>query len=68
MPKKYPVGGESRLTREGLRGHQVNGKTVIVAHGHGTKRVTRDVTYLDGSTARVRNSVLLQALLRAKGY
>lgn len=50
MPRKYPLGGESRLSIEGLRGFKVDsGKVVKTIVAHGERRRSRTVVFTDGT-------------------
>lgn len=49
MPRKYPKGGESRLSIEGLHGAEIEGKRVTTIVAHGEVRRSRTVKYTDGT-------------------
>ena len=67
MPRRLPIGGESRLSLEGLSGEVIDGKTVKAIYPHGAKRRTRTVVFTDGSTRDMSISDLVDRLIKAKG-
>lgn len=66
MAKKYPKGSESRLSREGLKGMVVNGKTVVSIVAHGERRRKRTVTFDDGSKENWSIYDLVGALIESR--
>lgn len=65
MPRRYPVGSESRLSREGLRGAVVAGKTVRAVYAHRTGK-TRTFHFTDGTTKRVSKGTAIGVFLEHK--
>ena len=67
MPRRMRVGGESRLSLEGLHGKRVDGKRVGSIYAHGEKRRTRTVHFSDGTTAEKPIYDLVGDLIRSRG-
>lgn len=69
---RYPVGSESRLSREGLAGASIGRgrqqSTIRIIMGHCEPRRTRTVYLTNGQMKNMRISTLLRHLLSGKGY
>lgn len=69
MPRRYVVGGESRLSLEGLRGRRWDRRAVIVSiFAHQSKSDNRIVHLSDGRIVSVPKWKLIGLLLSEKGY
>ena len=66
MPKRYPKGGESRLSLEGLHGVEFRGKVIRSIYAHGERRRQRTVFYTDGTSENVSIEVLVDVLVKSK--
>ena len=65
MPRRHPVGSESRLSREGLRGAVLGGKRVRAVYAHQTGK-TRTFYFTDGTKKRVSKDVAIGVFLEHK--
>jgi len=71
MPKQYPKGSESRLSREGLRGARLEGtehegKVVKDIWAHKESRRQRTVKFTDGTEANMGIFELVGHLIKGR--
>ncbi len=67
MPKLYRVGGESRLSLEGLVGVEFHGKIIKSIYAHAERRRMRTVFFKDGGREEVPIKTLVDLLVKSKG-
>ena len=66
MPRRYRVGGESRLSLEGLHGEKIDGKRVGSIYSHGERRRSRTIHYADGTRENRTIYELVGHLIRSR--
>jgi len=66
MPRKYANGSESRLSREGLGGAEIDGKRVKVIYAHGERRRKRTVHFVDGTAKNMSIDTLVGHLIESR--